>query len=193
MVVDERCHQDAPFTLLRCTAHQHVGGQCITVSNADTGQKLCSSCPRMGTKQGGSAADGPWSCIDRDCSEFCVRVRICVCCWVAVMWARSLICSGVHPFGSNRYSPCSGCTHWSRSPTWTSFLSGCSHLSQGKRASCWQFSLRTAAPRLRRERLCRTTSGVRLASKSCCGSIVERVCGSMLYCGSTWWTAPPEA
>lgn len=50
--MDYRCPQPAPFTLLRCSAHQHIGGQCVEVHDAATGALLCRSCPKMGTQDG---------------------------------------------------------------------------------------------------------------------------------------------
>lgn len=52
VVVDYRCPQSAPFTLLRCSGHQHIGGGCIEVADANSGHVLCRSCPKMGTEKG---------------------------------------------------------------------------------------------------------------------------------------------
>ena len=49
---DYFCPQDGEFSILRCWAHQHIGGKCITVSDPDTGKVICKSCPIFGTEEG---------------------------------------------------------------------------------------------------------------------------------------------
>eukprot|EP00884_Botryococcus_braunii_P008862 jgi/Botrbrau1/17978/Bobra.50_1s0067.1 len=45
---DERCPQPDNFTLLRCTGHQHIGGACMELYDADTDALICRSCPVYG-------------------------------------------------------------------------------------------------------------------------------------------------
>lgn len=52
MEVDQRCPQSEPFVIVRCTAHQHVGSQCMSLLNADNGDLICRSCPVYGTHAG---------------------------------------------------------------------------------------------------------------------------------------------
>ena len=52
-VIDEKCPQTAPFEVVRCTAHQHVGAQCMSMYNLDNnGELICRSCPVYGTREG---------------------------------------------------------------------------------------------------------------------------------------------
>ena len=47
--IDALCPQSSSFGLLRCLGHQHIGGRCVRLINADTGEELCRSCPSYGT------------------------------------------------------------------------------------------------------------------------------------------------
>ena len=49
---DYFCPQDGEFSIVRCWAHQHIGGKCITVSDPTTGNVICKSCPVFGTEEG---------------------------------------------------------------------------------------------------------------------------------------------
>eukprot|EP00890_Picochlorum_soloecismus_P000437 jgi/Picsp_1/1394/NSC_04873-R1_mtn19-like protein len=49
---DNFCPQDGEFSIVRCWAHQHIGGKCITVSDPTTGKVICKSCPVYGTEEG---------------------------------------------------------------------------------------------------------------------------------------------
>jgi hypothetical protein len=51
-VIDAKCPQSGPFQIVRCTAHQHVGAQCMTLYNLDNGDMICQSCPVYGTQPG---------------------------------------------------------------------------------------------------------------------------------------------
>jgi hypothetical protein len=51
-VIDGKCPQKNPFYILRCTAHQHIGSQCITMYNEEDGSVICKSCPVFGTEAG---------------------------------------------------------------------------------------------------------------------------------------------
>ena len=52
-VIDEKCPQTAPFEVVRCTAHQHVGAQCMSMYHLDNnGELICRSCPVYGTQEG---------------------------------------------------------------------------------------------------------------------------------------------
>lgn len=46
--IDAMCPQTSSFGILRCLGHQHIGGQCMRLTNQDTGEELCSSCPTYG-------------------------------------------------------------------------------------------------------------------------------------------------
>lgn len=50
--IDYFCPQSQNFSLIRCWAHQHIGGECITMSDPDTGDIICKSCPEYGTEEG---------------------------------------------------------------------------------------------------------------------------------------------
>ena len=54
--LDARCPQSEPYGILRCLGHQHIGGQCMRLLDADTGDVLCSSCPTYGTSTDPGAA-----------------------------------------------------------------------------------------------------------------------------------------
>ncbi len=54
-VIDGACPQKKPFEVVRCTAHQHVGSQCMYLYNLDTDDLICKSCPVYGTQPGESA------------------------------------------------------------------------------------------------------------------------------------------
>lgn len=56
MEVDHRCPQSEPFVVVRCTAHQHVGGKCMSLLNAENGDLICRSCPVYGTHAGACAS-----------------------------------------------------------------------------------------------------------------------------------------
>ena len=49
---DHFCPQDKEFAILRCWAHQHIGGRCVTLSNPENGGIICKSCPVYGTEEG---------------------------------------------------------------------------------------------------------------------------------------------
>ena len=51
-VVDGGCEQEHEFEIVRCTGHQHIGSRCITLYNADNGDRICQSCPVYGTEPG---------------------------------------------------------------------------------------------------------------------------------------------
>ncbi|EIE18154.1 hypothetical protein COCSUDRAFT_68383 [Coccomyxa subellipsoidea C-169] len=51
-VIDGACPQKKPFEVVRCTAHQHVGSQCMYLYNLDTDDLICKSCPVYGTQPG---------------------------------------------------------------------------------------------------------------------------------------------
>jgi hypothetical protein len=51
-VIDEKCPQSKPFEIVRCTAHQHVGSQCMYMYNLDKDELICKSCPIYGTEEG---------------------------------------------------------------------------------------------------------------------------------------------
>ena len=51
-VVDGGCEQEHEFEVVRCTGHQHIGSRCITLYNADNGDRICQSCPVYGTEPG---------------------------------------------------------------------------------------------------------------------------------------------
>ena len=50
--VDGGCEQEHDFEIVRCTGHQHIGSRCITMYDADNGDKICQSCPVYGTELG---------------------------------------------------------------------------------------------------------------------------------------------
>ena len=51
-VIDGACPQKEPFEVVRCSAHQHVGSQCMSLYNLDTDELICKSCPVYGTQPG---------------------------------------------------------------------------------------------------------------------------------------------
>ncbi len=51
-VIDGACPQKKPFEVVRCSAHQHVGSQCMSLYNLDTDELICRSCPVYGTQPG---------------------------------------------------------------------------------------------------------------------------------------------
>ncbi|BDA50792.1 hypothetical protein COCOBI_17-0100 [Coccomyxa sp. Obi] len=53
---DQQCPQVAPFGLLRCTGHQHIGGICMEIVDTDTGHVICTSCSVYGNS---TSADTP--------------------------------------------------------------------------------------------------------------------------------------
>ena len=55
MEVDVGCPQTRDFEIVRCTGHQHIGAQCITLYNAENDERICQSCPVLGTKEGASS------------------------------------------------------------------------------------------------------------------------------------------
>ena len=56
--VDGGCEQEHDFEIVRCTGHQHIGSRCITLYNADNGDKICQSCPVYGTELGETVCEG---------------------------------------------------------------------------------------------------------------------------------------
>ena len=51
-VYDQLCPQRHNIDILRCTGHQHFGGQCIELINLDKNEPICKSCPDFGIKWG---------------------------------------------------------------------------------------------------------------------------------------------
>lgn len=81
-VVDGGCEQEHEFEIVRCTGHQHIGSRCITLYNADNGDRICQSCPVYGTEPGvvlpsQFARDNAGSCAAIPCT-----VRQCSSCHV---------------------------------------------------------------------------------------------------------------
>lgn len=56
--MDGGCEQEHEFEIVRCTGHQHIGSRCITMYNADNGDKICQSCPVYGTELGETYCEG---------------------------------------------------------------------------------------------------------------------------------------
>lgn len=50
--LDYFCPQDGPYGIVRCWAHQHIGAECITITDESTGTTICNSCPVYGTEEG---------------------------------------------------------------------------------------------------------------------------------------------
>jgi hypothetical protein len=50
--VDAGCPQLQDFEIVRCSGHQHIGARCITMYNAETDERICQSCPVIGTEEG---------------------------------------------------------------------------------------------------------------------------------------------
>jgi hypothetical protein len=50
--VDAGCPQLHDFEIVRCSGHQHIGARCITMYNAETDERICQSCPVIGTQEG---------------------------------------------------------------------------------------------------------------------------------------------
>lgn len=48
-VYDKTCPQKHAVDVLRCTAHQHFGGQCVELINLDKDELICRSCPLFGS------------------------------------------------------------------------------------------------------------------------------------------------
>lgn len=46
--VDWVCPQNNTLSIVRCTAHQHIGARCMHAYKADTSEHICSSCPLYG-------------------------------------------------------------------------------------------------------------------------------------------------
>lgn len=46
---DHFCPQTKRFKIIRCVAHQHIGGKCISLYNSKTDRLICQSCPITGT------------------------------------------------------------------------------------------------------------------------------------------------
>ena len=51
-VFDRDCPQKAPMDIVRCTGHQHFGGQCIELFNLDKNETICRTCPVFGNQTG---------------------------------------------------------------------------------------------------------------------------------------------
>ncbi|WPT14353.1 hypothetical protein PSENEW3_00000483 [Picochlorum sp. SENEW3] len=47
--IDYFCPQTRSFSVLACRAHQHIGGKCVRMTDAKTGERICESCPEYGT------------------------------------------------------------------------------------------------------------------------------------------------
>lgn len=50
--MDGGCEQEHEFEIVRCSGHQHIGSRCITLYNAENGERICQSCPIYGTEEG---------------------------------------------------------------------------------------------------------------------------------------------
>ena len=40
------------YGVVKCWGHQHIGGECLTLMDADTGATICQSCPVYGNSTG---------------------------------------------------------------------------------------------------------------------------------------------
>lgn len=52
MPFDKHCPQKTPVEIVRCTGHQHFGGQCLELIDLDNNQRICNTCPVFGTQPG---------------------------------------------------------------------------------------------------------------------------------------------
>ena len=78
--IDGKCPQSAPFQIVRCTAHQHVGAQCMSLINMDNGDLICQSCPVYGTQPGALPA------------SLCLLVPQPQLLFYQIMWIASMSC-----------------------------------------------------------------------------------------------------